>query len=437
VRVCYVTMAFPAPYETFACSDVRALLRAGVTVSLQTLRPARPDGAQLLEEQQLRGVAVQHNSVRASFRGLAYGLLHPVVSVQLLVWLARHLWRQPRDLVRSFVLSPRALDILAATKADPPDVVHLFWGHYPAIVGYLVRHELPDVVLSMFLGAYDLEWGYGPSAPVASSADVVWTHARMNVPALERLGVLPERIRVRHRGLEVNRFADRLLPKLKGRVVAVGRLAAEKTMADVLAVFARVLPRHPTATLLVLGDGPERAELESLAGTLGIRDAVTFAGRVPQDVVRDELARAEVLLYMARSETDRLPNVIKEAMAARCLCVVTRTRGIDELLQDGVLGFIVRPGDIDAAAANVAWALEDRVGAGAIGEAGLAHVRAHFDVDRAVREYVARWIELVRARASVPGERVVEARHAESEVPADTGRAIAAASGAARSFPKP
>ena len=86
--------------------------------------------------------------MRASFRGLAYGLLHPVVSFRLLMWLGRLLWRQPRDLARSLVLSPRALDVLAAMKADPPDVIHLFWGHYPAIVGYLVRHDLPDVVLS-------------------------------------------------------------------------------------------------------------------------------------------------------------------------------------------------------------------------------------------------------------------------------------------------
>jgi len=406
VRVRYVTMAFPAPYETFACSDVRALMRAGVSVSVHALRPARPDAAQLLDEQQLGHLTLDHNSVRATLRGIVYGLRRPLVLGRLLGWLGRLLWRQPGQLLRSVVLAPRALDLLASMSSDRPDVVHLFWGHYPAIVGYLVNRNLPDVVLSVFLGAYDLEWHYEPSAPVARRADVVWTHARANIPVLERLGVHPSRIQLCHRGLEVERFASQHTGKVAGRVIAVGRLAGEKTMADVLAAFARVFQRRPEATLLILGDGPERAYLESLATNLGIRGPVTFMGRVVQDVVRDELARAEVLLYLARSKTDRLPNVIKEAMASRCLCVVTRTQGIDELLLDGVHGFIVEPGDVATAAAKADWALANRGPAMVLAEAAKEHVHAHFDVNRSMGIYAHRWAELARKRAAlIVGER--------------------------------
>lgn len=436
MNVCYITMTFPAPYETFACSDIRALMRAGTTVSVKTLRSARPDADRLLEEQRLQGLPVSHNTVRAMMRGLGYALLHPAVSAALLVWLVRFSWRRPGQLARSLFISPRALGLLRELAVERPDVVHLFWGHYPSIVGYLVRRRLPDVVVSMFLGAYDLEARYGPSAGAARTADVVWTHARVNIPTLEELGIRPDRIRVRHRGLEVERFASARHPKLAGRIVAIGRLAAEKTMADALAVFAGVLPRHPAATLVVIGDGPQRTELETLAEKLSIRHAVTFAGRVPQDEVRDELARADVLLYMARSDTDRLPNVIKEAMAAQCLCVVTRTRAIDELLEDEVHGFIVQRGDVGDATAKVDWALANPAAARAIGGAGLAHIRAHFGVDDAMREYASHWTALVQTRMRTSDARPVEANELPKTPAPEGGRPVASMTAGASPIPK-
>jgi len=436
VKVCYVTMTFPAPYETFACSDVRALIRAGTAVYVKTLRSARRDAGRLLEEQHLQRLPMSHNSVRAMMRGLGYALLHPVVSAALLVWLIRFSWRRPGQLARSLAISPRGLDILRELTTEPPDVVHLFWGHYPSIVGYLVRRQLPDVVVSMFLGAYDLEARYGPSAGAARAADVVWTHARANVPTLEHLGIRPDRIRVRHRGLEVERFASARQPRIAGRIVAIGRLAAEKTTADALAVFAGVLPRHPAATLVVIGDGPERSELETLAEKLGITHAVTFTGRVPQDEVRDELARAEVLLYMARSDTDRLPNVIKEAMAAQCLCVVTRTRAVEELLEDEVHGFIVRRGDVRGATAKVNWALANPTSARTIGSAGLAHIRAHFDVDDAMREHAKHWTALVRSRMRMPDARSVEAHDAARTPAPEANRPVESMTAGTSPIPK-
>jgi len=432
VKVCYISMTFPAPYETFACSDIRALKRAGIDVSVRTLRSARPDSTQLLAEQQLQQLRVDHNGARAMLRGLCYALFHPAVTLDLVWWLCRFSWRRPGQFMRSLLISPRAFDILGALRSDVPHVVHLFWGHYPSIVGYLVRRHLPDTIVSMFIGAYDLEARYGPSAPLARSADVVWTHAEANVQTLEQLGARRERICVCHRGLEVDRFAV-TVPKIAGRVVAIGRLAAEKTMADVLEVFAAVLSRHPTATLAVIGDGPERSQLEALASAREIRHAVTFMGRVPQDVVRDELARASVLLYMARSDTDRLPNVIKEAMAAECLCVVTRTRAIDELLQDGVHGFVVERADIEGGTAKVDWALANPDQARAIGRAALAHVRAHFDVARAMAAYAERWEQLVRL-----GRRsnVAAGGAAHTGASGDDARPVASLTGTVSSYPE-
>jgi glycosyltransferase involved in cell wall biosynthesis len=387
-------MGFPVPYETFAAFDVRALARAGVDTTVHSLRPAHPAVSRLVAERGLERTPLTHNSLRSSGRGLALALRRPIGFFRFVAWLVRKTWRTPSHLVRSLVLAPRAMDIMATIAADPPDIVHLFWGHYPVMVGYLVRRHVPGPRLSVFLGAYDLEWDYGGTAEIVRDADVVWTHARANLPDLIALGVAPERIHVVHRGVDLSPFRVRRPPKTPGRITCVGRLMAGKSFNDVIGAFAQIIRRAPHATLVIIGDGPEREALGALAHTLGVEHAITFAGHLPHAAVRAELASAEVFLYLSRSKTDRLPNVVKEAMASGCLCVVSRTAGIDELVEDGVHGFVVGYGDIAGAVERVDWAFRHPAEARTIAQAAEARVYREFDVDASMGEYRRQWEQL-------------------------------------------
>jgi glycosyltransferase involved in cell wall biosynthesis len=305
------------------------------------------------------------------------------------------MWRTPRFLARALLLVPRGLDILAAVERNQPDVVHLFWGHYPAAVGFLVRRYCPKTVLSMFLGAYDLEWKFGMSGPVASTADVVWTHAHANVPAIAALGVQRSRIDVAHRGIELERFTDQRRRKVAGRVATAGRLHPDKAMGFVIEVFAGIARRRPDASLVIVGDGPDRARLEALAESLGVAHAVSFLGRVPHQTVLEQMAAAELFVYLSTDATDRLPNVVKEAVASHCVCVVSRTTGIDELIRDGIDGWVVEYGDVERAIERACGALDDRDRSAAMVAAANAHLRAEFDVDRSMRRYIDRWSDLL------------------------------------------
>lgn len=402
MRVAYVTMAFPAGSEAFASTEVEALHRAGVDLTVYTMRPRVRDHARLMAERHPHGVALDLNSVAVSLRGALAGLRAPVVLAELVWWLVRRSWRQPAHLVRALILAPRALDIFAALRRRPPDVVHLFWGHYPALVGHLVQRHLPRVVVSMFLGAYDLVGRYAVSEPVARAADVVWTHAHENIPVVARLGVTPDRLAVVHRGLDLRRFGSRRIPKIPRRVTTAGRLLPTKGMTDVLTVFAGVLRAWPDASLTVLGEGPDRPRLEALAGSLGISGAVCFLGHVSHDRVADEVAAAEAFLYMSHTTSDRLPNVVKEAMASRCLCIVTETTAIRELVEDGANGFVVPRRDVAAAQRLLDRAFRDPGAAAALAARGSEAVAAGFDVTTSVQTYRERWVRLRAARETAP-----------------------------------
>jgi glycosyltransferase involved in cell wall biosynthesis len=389
-------MQLPTTYETFAANDLRALRRLGVEISVHSLRPAHSAAERLRAEYGLSDVLLTHNSLAASLAGIGIALRQPAAFLSLAGWVVASTWRNPGHLLRSLILLPRVLHIVEAICRERPDVVHLFWGHYPALIGQLIRKRLPGTVLSLFLGAYDLTWNYGGTAAVARAADLVWTHARENVPAIAKLGVDEDRIAVSYRGVDLRYFGQSNRPKVPRRIVSASRLSRTKAVDDVLKIFARVLREWPDASLILLGNGPERTHLESLAVTLGVAHAVDFRGRVTQETVRAEMAAAEIFLLTSRGEAERLPNVVKEAMASRCLCVVTESPAIDELIQDGVHGYVVPQGDVEAAAQRISRVFAGEMDVAGILDEAAQHLRANFDVERSMQLYLDRWSQLVQ-----------------------------------------
>ena len=177
MNVEYVTMQFPNPSETFATNEVRVLRQAGVSLIVHGLRPRHGRADDLLEERRLVGLPSSHNGIPATLRGVGRALARPALLGRALRWIVASSQRSWRDALLSVVLLPRAFDILAGLERRKPDVVHMYWGHFPTIVGYLVQRRLPDVVTSVSIVAYDLERAYGGSVDVAQRADVLRTHA--------------------------------------------------------------------------------------------------------------------------------------------------------------------------------------------------------------------------------------------------------------------
>jgi glycosyltransferase involved in cell wall biosynthesis len=401
VRVAYVTMQFPAPSETFASQDVRTLAMSGVDVEVFALRPPAARHEAMLEERSLVGIPVHTMPLRRVARGLRLWLARPRWAASLLTWILVSQLHRPSQLARSLALATGALVAFEEMQRRRFDVVHLFWGHYPALVGHLVAQFLPEVRLSVFLGAYDLRATYPGSGSVARRADVVWTHADANLPAILSLGVAPDRLRVNYRGIDVDAArriaAEEAERRVRHRIVTVGRLLPAKGVDDVLRAVAQLRERLPDATLVVAGDGPDRVRLEDLARELGIDGAVTFLGHVPQNRVWRELARADAFVLMSHEE--RLPNAAKEAMALGCVPFVTRTAGIEELVEDGRTGHVVEIHDVPALVGRLSdLLLQDAAALASMRERAQAHVSAHFDVRASMANYVRAWQGLVTGR---------------------------------------
>jgi len=135
------------------------------------------------------------------------------------------------------------------------------------------------------------------------------------------------------------------------RLAVIGRLAPEKGVD--LAVEALV--ELPGCQLTVVGDGPERSQLELLAQRLGVADRVTFTGWLVSPWAT--IAPPDVLLVPSRSESFGLVAV--EAMRAGVPVVATTVGGIPEVVGGGEAGILVAPGDPHALAVGVRELLAD------------------------------------------------------------------------------
>ena len=195
---------------------------------------------------------------------------------------------------------------------------------------------------------------------VLRRADVVLVLTRRSAVLVQRDGVLPERIHVLPSGFDPELFAgdfDDPFPEVgRPRVAYVGRLAPQKAPGLVVEAFARLTrPAH----LLVVGDGPDRRLVESLARSLRVADRMSLRGFVEHAQIPAVLAFVDVLVLPSTYE--ELGSVLVEAMASGVPVVATRVGGIPEVVDDGVTGFLVPPGDAAAIAATVDRLLGDPV----------------------------------------------------------------------------
>lgn len=161
-------------------------------------------------------------------------------------------------------------------------------------------------------------------------------------------------------------------------VGTLGRLVRVKGIAHLLGAFSQVLRELPEARLEIAGDGPELEALVQEGERLGITSSVSFLGWVqrPQEV----LSRWSVYAQPSLEEAAGLG--VLEASAAKLPVIASRVGGLPEMMQDGVSGYLVEPGDETGLAKALIKVLVSPEEAGTMGDAGSALVKSRFSLER-------------------------------------------------------
>jgi glycosyltransferase involved in cell wall biosynthesis len=219
--------------------------------------------------------------------------------------------------------------------------------------------------------------------------DLVLPMSRQIRQSLEKGGVLPERLKVLHSGvdlgavpdhedgLEIRRRFD--IPADALVLGTVANLFARKGYDIMLRALPEIVATFPQVYYLIVGTGDAAYEtrLRTMVRDLELERHVRFAGF--QASVYPYLAAMDVYVHPALMEGFGI--AVLEAMAMRKPVVATTAGGLSEVAQDGDTGILVPPGDPDALARAVLLLLQDPTRCRKLGEAGRDRVEALFTVD--------------------------------------------------------
>lgn len=408
--VAVVVSRFPLVTETFVLREIDELERQAQPVRLVPLLRERPAVVHPEARPWLRRALftpwLSRAIVGANLRALAR---YPGRYPGLLLRLVAGTVTRPGVLVRTLALFPKAVYLGERLEAEGVRHLHAHFATYPATVAW-VASRFFGLTFSFTVHAHDLFVDRALLEPKVREARFVRAISRFNRVCLERLhpaarssGEGPEKVTVIHMGIEPERYepaeepahVDRPEQETEGpaRLLCVAALKPYKGLPVLLAACEALVREGRNVVCEVVGEGPERRALEreirrrGLSGERegeGEEERVRLLGALPQQEVARRLARAEVFVLPSvvakDGQMEGLPVVLMEALAARRPTVATRLSGIPELVEDGVTGLLVEPGDPQALAAAIARLLDDRELGSRLAEAGRRRVEAEYDL---------------------------------------------------------
>ena len=309
---------------------------------------------------------------------------------------------QIKDSAHMLALTGKIVDV---ARRERLQLIHAHYALPHAVAAMLARQVIGDDAprLVTTLHGTDITLvGSDPSflpltrfsilASDAVTVPSVWlreaTHRYLDVPSTVAIEVIPNFV-------DSERFspappgatppgASTSGARQRPRLVHVSNFRAVKRPEDVVQVFARVRAVRP-ATLLMIGDGPERAATQALAQTLGLAADVHFLGE--RIDLTEALRGSDV--FLLPSETESFGLAALEAMACGVPVVASAVGGLAEVITHGETGFLAPLGDVDGMAARVALLLDDPALHARMSHAARQRAATVFQVAPAVDRYAA------------------------------------------------
>lgn len=382
-RIAYILKRFPRLSETFILDEMLGLERSGI--DLVVVAFGNPSESIINSDVKMLKAPVIYVGGSKSNFGDKLGVFFGDLLNHLLL-----LGRNPTQYMGNFSQFWHTSSKLAYLKNVNYGVriardlrdrhvvhVHAAFLHSPASAG-IVAAKIIDTSFSCAGHAKDIYTTTGESlAFKIRNSDFVLTCSLMAKNEIMRR-VLDrsdlthnhiDKVILSHHGVDVERFSPAVTLKAHApthpqlTLLAVGRLVDKKGFNHLITAFAKVRANSPNALLKIVGDGPNKSQLELLAIELNVDSSIHFLGAMTRDQVLDELHGADVFVHpsvvLPNGDQDGIPNVVLEAMATGLCVIGSDIQGICEVIQNEITGLIVRSGDDEELASAMVICLEN------------------------------------------------------------------------------
>jgi len=302
--------------------------------------------------------------------------------------------------------------IVRLARRRPLDIVHAHYAVPHATAAYLADQILaseagaraPRTVTTLHgtditLIGSDPSYAHVVAFSIERSHGVTTVSQSLKRDTVRSLGILQD-VRVIPNFLDCSNYRRLPRPALREHVcpssagdalvVHVSNFRSVKRVSMVLEIFRR-MREHVGARLVLIGDGPDRGDLEQQVTEQGLSEVVEFVGEQP-DVVA-WLSSADVFLLPSSQESFGMAAL--EAMACEVPVVATRVGGLPEVIEDGVTGYLCELDDVDGMVDRAVALVREPALRERIGRAAAAHVRAQFCQETVVPKYESFYREVL------------------------------------------
>jgi glycosyltransferase involved in cell wall biosynthesis len=307
--------------------------------------------------------------------------------------LARLLRSERPEILHTHTAKAGAIGRLAAILAGdarPPIIVHTFHGH--VLRGYF------DPLRGHAFRLLERALARTATALVAVSPQVRDDLVALRVAPREKFVVIRLGIELEKRVVPAGAGRDETrrvlgIPPERFVVGWIGRMTGVKRTDDVLLVVRALRERGVDAMLCMVGDGPDRNDVEQRAHELGIMRHTLFLGY--QTDVAPYYAAFDAMILPSGNEGTPVSAI--EALAAGRPVVATRVGGVPDVVRDGEDGYLVDPGAIDDMAERLARLAADPELRARLGDAGRKRVLGRYAVDRLIDDVDSLYRSLLAA----------------------------------------
>ena len=364
--------------------DIRSLKEHGEEVDVFTLT-----GSAIFRD---------HKSIDVN-RNLQLRLFGSVLGVflEFLYWVGFIIFTEPKfiDKIKLLFLLPRCLKIANAVSQNKYNIVHLYWGHYPSLLGLILKQRSVSNIVSLFLGAYDLEKNLKISKLMSVKADVRWTHAQGNIKKLKNFGFpMSDQYILNYRSFDMSKIPYLQIP-IKDRTydfITVGRLIESKGIMEALYAFRELKLQGIQFNYAIVGDGPLKEKCLSYIEENALADNVDFYGHLPEEAVFSLMQNSKNFILLSEKKGECLPNVIKEAIVNKCYILSGLSDCIEELIPNDKVGIIVHRFNHRKIVEHLKQFLQSRTSQDI--EFQDAMIRKNFEIQRSSRRYIEEWRKL-------------------------------------------
>lgn len=193
----------------------------------------------------------------------------------------------------------------------------------------------------------------------------------------------------RFRKTNKDHFRKAIAPEGEKILVHISNFRKVKRVQDVIGIFA-IVSKKIRSKLLLIGDGPERKNMEDLCRSLHLCEEIRFLGK--QEAVEELLAIAD--LFILPSENESFGLAALEAMACEVPVISSNAGGIPEVNIDGVTGYMCDVGDVDGMAARSIELLEDEISLNTFRKNAFLQAK-RFDINEILPQYEHYYTEIL------------------------------------------